>query len=107
MEAATFVTLEQAYGFSDDPITKDDSTVSSITGFSASINTGSRTPGDSAKTCDNIPSELQNACTLSTDSRVCVYINTTSTTNQGQVQFDATRIQETYVLAMTKCMPEN
>lgn len=119
MQAATFVTLEQAYGFGT-PVTKptggDDTTVYPITGSSAYVSAGTDATGQpiQAPICNNIiddsqsgsadqPQPANQPCPTPGEDRVCVQINTSN----GPVTFDTARLQNTFVIAMTKCVPSN
>lgn len=107
MQAATFVTIEQAYGFSKPIIpgtaAQDDTTTQAITGMSAYIQSGTDEAGNpitDPKPCPNIKAPNTNQPCNGGD-RVCVQIRT----ENGAVELDKKRIQSTYLLAMTKCVP--
>ena len=125
LQAATFVTLEQAYGFGIDPSQTsepDDTTVYPITGSSAYVIPGTGAHGNpiSADKCpstattppssyilpdaqEGSPAKPANAACPTGEDRVCVDIRTSN----GPVIFDTNRLNSTYVLAMTKCVPTN
>lgn len=112
MKAATFVTVEQAYGFGQGT-NQQSGTVYPITGISAYAQSGDllcpdMPTGGSYVGNDQQSHQINPPCGDDED-RVCIRLTTTN----GAVDFSkftksyAQTIGVTYLLAMTKCVPDN